>query len=451
MVEMFRALLIAAGLCLLPAAARAQIPGLEEWSEAIVMGMNSRWEGPRVDPPAPSPRPALPVAAESLIAPISVHAGPGVDPELVAGALSALEGTFAALEREGWGQPVSDGGRGGTGGFDLYLVSGRAERASGEPDPSVAWSFLDAVSSFAVVDPTVEPDALEACVADAYAQALLLATDPAEARAWRRATASFLAWRLTGRWGCEERVIDQQREPWRSWIGGAAGDGAGGALFLAMLSSRHDRDTGSFVRDVWQLARQRTWEGDGLRASPDLWEAIEAAVEKAGDDLIETIEDFAVARWFGGDPSREGHAALPPLRALPPEATAPAHVELSWDDLPEHTRPVDPPIEPFGTAYARVDTSEAPPGSVLRIWMRGEYGVRWSVVAVRRGREGRELTRLSAPPRNEPRSYLVLELLDDTDEVLVAVTNLSSRLPDADEPDENVRSFHLILSEHAGE
>jgi hypothetical protein len=41
--------------------------------------------------------------------------------------------------------------------------------------------------------------------------------------------------------------------------------------------------------------------------------------------------------------------------------------------------------------------------------------------------------------------------MDDTDQVILVVTNLSSRLPDADEPDENIRSFKLIASETAGE
>jgi len=434
-----------------PAGAAAQIPGLQEWSEAIAMGMNQRWEGPRVPEPPPSPRPDLPVAARSWRLPVAVHAGPEVEPERIERALEALEAAAVTLEDGGWGAPLPDGGRGGTGGFDLYLARGGDHAASAGADAPVAWSFLDAMSSFATVDPEVDDGALAACVADAYAQALLVGIDPAEADAWRRATAAWLAWQATGRWGCEEDVVTQQREPWRSWISGAAGGGAGGALLLAMLSARHDRGTGTFVRDVWQLARQRTWDGDELRASPDLWEALEVAVSVAGDDLVESIEDFAVARWFGGAAERESAAPIPIVRALPAGAVVPPHAEIAWDELPEHTREADPPLEPFGSAYMRIDTSEAPDGTVLRIWLRGEYGVRWSLVAVRLGANGRELTRLSAPAREEPRSYLVLELMDDTEEVLIAVTNLSSRRPDADEPDENVRSFKLIASENAAE
>ena len=441
-------ILLPVALCA-PVVASAQIPGLEEWSEAIAQGIGGRrWEGPRVELPAPDERPDVPVATRSLLAPLAVHAGRDVSEADVAAALSALEAAWLSLREAGWGEPLPDGGRGGTAGFDLYLERGAELGASAGADPQVYWSYHDGVSSFARVDPDVAD--VDACVADAYAQALLLALDPAEAREWRRATSAWLAFGLTGRWGCEEHVITQQREPWRSWIAGAAGEGSGGALFLAMLSAQHDRGTGAFIRDLWQLARQRTWEGYGLRASPDLWEALEVSIEVAGDDLYESIEDFASARWFGGDARRERAAPIPIVRALPGEASVPFHDTIEWRELPEHTPEADPPLEPFGSGYVRVSTRDAPDGTVLRVWLRGEYGVRWSLVAVRLDANGRELARLSAPPRREPRSYLVLELMDDTDEVILVVTNLSSRLPDADEPDENIRSFKLIASETPG-
>lgn len=464
MLEMPRRLLTAAAILValggVPRTAGAQIPGIEEWADAVASGLGRRWEGPRVPSPEPRDRPPIPVAARSWQLPVAVHATADVPPERVERTLESLEAAWVTLAAQGWGTPWPDGGRGDTAAFDLYLAPGLTldregegeHDAHAEADAPVAWSYLDAVSSFAVVPATVDPEALEACVVDAYAQALLLALDPAEARQWRRATSSWLAFQLTGRWGCAEHVVQQQREPWRSWIGGAAGDGSGGALFLAMLSSRHDRGTGTFIRDLWQLARQRTWEGHGLRASPDLWEALEVAVEGAGDDLLENIEELAVARWFGGDPERERNAPVAVVRALPPEATVPhIHPDVGWEELPEHPPAAEPALEPYGSGYLRIDTSAAPEGRVLRIWMRGEYGVRWSLVAMRRDARGRELSRLSAPPRREPRSYLVVELLDDTDEVIVAVTNLSSRLPDTDEDDGNVRSFELIVSETYGE
>ena len=129
-----------------------------------------------------------------------------------------------------------------------------------------SWTYLDRASTFAVLSPATPTTILDACVTAAYAEALLMSADPAEARAWRRATTAWLTWELTGQFGCDEAVTRQQAEPFRSWVGGAAGDGAGGALWLAYLSARHDAARGHFVRDVWGLASQRTWEGNGLRA-----------------------------------------------------------------------------------------------------------------------------------------------------------------------------------------
>ena len=89
------------------------------------------------------------------------------------------------------------------------------------------------------------------------------------------------------------------------------------------------------------------------------------------------------------------------------------------------------------------------PGSALSLWHAGEYGVEWSLVAIRLDPNGRELGRMIAPPRRNPRSYLRLELPAGTAEVVLALTNLSSRIPDADEPDENVRSYRLTIDRAA--
>jgi len=436
------------GLILAQAAtapAEAQIPGLAEWAQAVADASTRRWDGPRVPPPDPEPRPQGLLRARSLWQPLAVHGSPSLTDAVVDASLEALEGARELLSSWGWPEPWPDGGRGGTAGFDLYLVPGNALAGEARADPSVAWAELDGVSSFAIIDAHMPADRLEACVVATYAEAMLLGQDPAEARAWRRATGALLAWLATGTYGCEDGVVRQQQEPWRGWIAQESEDGAGGALLLAMVSGRHDGGSGAFVRDVWQLARQRTWEGTELRASPDLWQALATATDVAGDDLLEIVEETAIARWHTGTVDRERGAPLLALRGLGADALVPAVAELAWQDLPAHTRPADPPLEPFGSGYAIVDVSAAPPNSRLRIWLRGEFGVRWSLVAVRLDRRGRELARLAAPSRREPRSYVPLELLEDTARVLIVVTNLSSRLPDADVADENVRSFKLIV------
>ena len=60
---------------------------------------------------------------------------------------------------------------------------------------------------------------------------------------------------------------------------------------------------------------------------------------------------------------------------------------------------------------------------------------------------------MRAPVRQtNPRSYIPLELTDDeTASVLIVVTNLGHRIVDADEPDDQVRSFRLIVDDGVDE
>jgi hypothetical protein len=423
----------------------AQIPGLDEWAQVVAEGQTRRWVGPRVDEPAPADRPEATLAARSTLRPVAVHAADGVDADTVERALGALERAYDTLSSWGWDDAPFDGGRGGTSDLDLYLAPTEREPDDAIADARVLASWLDAASAFAVVDPSVAPDDLEACVLSAYAQAVLLGQDPAEAREVRRATATYLVFAALGRFGCDESAVTvQQRELHRSWMRDGAGGGSAGAMYLARLSERHAEGDPYFVRDVWQIARQRTWEGDGLRASPDLWEAVEAAVGLTSDRMDAIAGDLAADRWFTGA-RRAGAQGF--LHALPTDATPEAFATYTWDELPKHSPSADPPLEPYGSGYVRVDVSGAPTESRLRLWLRGEFGVRWSFVAIRLDENGRELGRMIAPPRRRPDSYLLLELVPGTKEVIVAVTNLSSDIPDADHVDPTIdaRSFKVIV------
>lgn len=429
---------------------QAQILGLDDWAEVVADGQIKHWVGARVDEPPPAPRPDVPLAARSTFLPVSVHAATDVDYDTVDRALSALEQAHETMRLLGWTDAPPDGGRGGTSDVDLYLVSGGPHPDDARPDARVLTSYLDASSAFAVVDPTVAPDDLAACVLSAYAQTVLFGQDPAEAPSVRRATATYLVYAALGRFGCDESAVaDQQRESHRSWIRDGAGDGAAGAIYLAHLSARHAGGQPYFVRDIWQIARQRTWEGDGLRASPDVWEAIQAAVGLTDDTLDAIAEDLSSNRWFAGARASP-HVGF--LHALPLDATVEPYATVTWERLPRHSPPVDPPLEPYGSAYVRVDVSGAPPDSKLRLWLRGEFGVRWSFVAMRLDRNGRELGRMAAPPRRRPDSYLLLELSPGTTEVIVAVSNLSSDIPDADQVDPTIdaRSFKVIVDRWTG-
>ena len=421
-----------------PGSAQGDLLGVDEMAEAIVSMTSPVWTGPRTPAPTPAPRP--PLSTESLRSPyalVAVHADPGVDLARQVRALRALEHARRELEARGWPTPFSDGDLGGGAELDLYLSS--ALPSGAYSDGIVPWSYLDRVSAFSVLSARTPSASLDACVTEAYARAMLLSMDPAEAEAWRRATAAWLTWELTGHFGCDDAVHEQQAEPFRSWIAGAVDDGAGGALFLAYLSARHDGASGRFIRDVWALATQRTWEGDGLRADPDLWSAIETAVELGGDGLLTNVEELAVQRWFVG----RGQSAAQALEAIDSDARVP--VTRTMTRVPTKVSSTIP-LQPFGSAYIAMDADAWKDADALRAWLRGEYGVRWSFVAVQLDAEGNELKRIAAPHTGaSPKAYLPIELDEATTRVLFVVTNLSNRLPDADEPITTERGFELTV------
>ncbi|MFW2388516.1 MAG: hypothetical protein ACN4G0_09285 [Polyangiales bacterium] len=420
------------------AQAQGDLLGADEMAETIVSMTSRVWTGPRTPIPEPVARPGGTLLdARSGRALVALHADPGVSAETLRGAMGALEEARARLGAMGWPGPIPDGARGGGPELDLYLSG--ALPAGAHSDAMVSWSYLDRASAFAVVDPATPSSSLDACVTEAYAEALLLSLDPAEARAWRRATAAWLTWEITGRLGCDEAVTQQQTEPHRSWISGAAGAGAGGALWLAHLSARHDGARGRFLCDVWGLASQRTWEGAELRADPDLWSAIETAVNLSGDKLLDNVEELAVLRWFVGRAHRDDVV----VRALDPDMRVP--VSRTMTRLP--TRIVgSPSLAPFGSAYVVMNGDTWNGHGRLRAWLRGEYGVHWSFVAVQLDADGSETARISAPPTGaEPKAYLPLQLHETTEQLLFVVTNLSDGLPDADEAEVHQRAFELIV------
>lgn len=432
-------LALACALYPVNAQAEGDLLGTDDVAEAIVAMTTPVWTGPRTPAPVDMPRPDdASTTIRSTTALLAVHAGPGTMPETMGRVMMALEYARSQLDVMGWPSPLPDADLGGGPGLDLYLTPTSLPTGA-HSDGMAWWTYLDRASVFAVMDPETPDHAIDACVTAAYAEALLLSMDPAEARAWRRATAAWLTWVLTGHFGCEDAVWEQQAEPYRSWVRGGAAEGAGGALLLAYLSARHDEGTSRFVRDAWELSSQRTWEGDGLRAEPDLWAAIETSIERSGDRLLDNIEGVAVLRWFVGRGDTESaliasidsDAQVPPMRRL---KRLPTRASGS------------PALRPFGSAYVILEGSAWTPGERLRAWMKGEYGVRWSFVAVQLDENGAELRRIAAPHTGPaPNAYVPIELDSRARRLLFVVTNLSSRLPDADEPDVNQRSFELIV------
>ena len=407
------------------------------------------WRGPRVPWPLPEARPTSQLTLQSAQWPVSVHGSHD------AHWIEALDAAYAILSEQGWPLPPADGGRGETDGFDVYVVASlRARALQGREvwpapdapvdpvrmsdayfDAPVFDAALDSGIVFSAVSENLPRDRQLGCAVQLVAEAGLYAADPAEAPALRHATGAWLAWRLTGQFGCDEdALVRQQLESRRSYVAHDDAGASGGAILIDALSQRHDGGGTAFMRDVWTLSRQITTDSLDMRAEPDVLRVIGQAAQLVHDPLDRVIESLSVARYFVG---REGAAQseIGLLRALPSQARVPVFAEARWSALPRTLWMGDAGLEPWGSAYARVDVSEAPAGSTLRVWLEGEPWTEWSLVAVRLDAEGRELGRTRVPQTRRTRGFIPVELVGGAHEVVLVVTNM----PDDDDPrDSNV-------------
>jgi hypothetical protein len=353
-------------------------------------------------------------------------------------ALAAVETAITWLDADGWPLPYLDAGRGGSADVDVYLIEGGPQLTAAVAEAPLGFGQLDAATTFALLDAALPDDALERCAVDVLAQAGLYARDPAEAESTRRAAAAFATARFSGEYGCDGALEDAQRAPQLGLVGDDPRQVAAAALFLTMLSRRHDGESGRFVRGVFELARQHSKSSALLHARPTVWQALSAALEHSGESLDRAVEEFAIARYFA--PRAPG--ALP---SLPRAAAVRARWAPPFAALPQHVPAHEPPLATYGSAYLRIDTSGAPDGAQLKAWLRGEHGARWSFAAVRLDATGRELGRMSAPPRRVPDSFLPIELSADTAEVLIVVTKLPLANVPSVTSDDDAHYFKLIL------
>ncbi|HEX5659232.1 MAG TPA: hypothetical protein VFX59_18690, partial [Polyangiales bacterium] len=239
----------------------------------------------------------------------------------------------------------------------------------------------------------------------ALMEAQLLELDPAEDATLRRGSAGYYAWLISGE-SCEEAAAYEP--PFASVASAQA--------WLTRLSARQDRNRGTFLFDMWQLARQRTWEGQDLRASPDLVEAIAKALSLAHESFDLVAGELAEALQT---PQRTvSFAGLPAF----PRATA---------------------LAVLGSAQLRVDLGAPRPGTRLRAWSRAEGG-RYTLSALRLDALGHTLSRLELPPRTS--GQLSIELDAHTFAVTVTLTRVADvGVPDPDAPDTELRAAGLIV------
>ncbi len=420
------------------AIARAQGGDLfDQWDQAVAAMQSPVWQGPRVAWPLPQVRPQRTLSRlSSLRYPLAVHAWePSISASRLVHALGYLEQTYADLQAWGWGHVWPDNGPRDSS-FDMYLKSssnGLSAMTSAQVATALAWPYYDTVSVYAQVSVPNQRQRLAGCVSQAYAESLLLALDPAESLSWRKATATWLSHRFTGQWGCRPEAIDDaQTFPWRSPLSSMHDQGAGGALWWQALALRWaDADP---VQEIWQLARQRTWDAKALRASPHLWLATAKWLELHQSSVKEQAERYAVMRF----------SQLAQLGLHAPQQRPTLSWKVAYPSRMQQS-PVMPELEVYGSAYAMIDNLPQREGTRLRLWLRGEYGVRWSMVAlVMRG--DIVLRELHAPTRSHASAYIPIELEADATHVVTVVTNLSHRLPNENASDDNTRAFYLIVA-----
>ncbi len=408
------------------------------------------WRGQVVPEPDPVRRPSGPeIRLDSWRWPLHVHAPRDLPLRPVRAALRALEAAYDGLRARGWPLPYPDGGYGGTLGFDLYLEHHPRAAAFAEVDAPIAISDFDAAQTYAVVDASLPPASLPACVVSAFAQAALRGQDPAEASSWLRATGDFAAWLLLDEPGCEQSMVQAQRAPDAGMLDHDPRSAGAGALALALLSERHDGGSGRFVQALWELTRQRSRglvDPGVLRSSPDLWEVLAQVLKDSShEQWQDTLEELAAARFFSGPRPRAQAAAYRTLGGLPSDAEIPLLADLTPAQLPAHLRSASEGLPLLGSAYVRLTTSGLAATNGVQVWLRGELGPRWSVVAIRLDQAGRELGRVKAAERRLPHSYIPVALTPDTAAIVLVVTQLSEKVPDADRALSPAHGFELII------
>jgi len=415
--------------------AQGQIKGLDAWAETWAQATSPKWGGPRVFFPVGPQRPSVQeVTIEARYLPVALHGARTISAERWRTALQGVELMHEALGRLGWPEPAMDGGRGGTPGFDMYWAEGADHAAMIVGEAPALWSYLDTGVSYGLLDVSLPLDQLAACAASAYAEAVLFAVDPAEAPAWRRATAAYLVHQVTGETGCQGTPELFLEKPYQTFVAYDQVEPAVGAMGLRVLQNTQSPQGTDLIRTLWEHATQRTWEGVGVRAAPDLASTINFWFERHGVSTREWVMNFALERFrLSTLKASDAHAAVLPLSR---------HVNVN--KLPFHAAS-DQPLMPLGSAYYRVDVDKENRRGHLRVWLRGEYGVDWGIEVVRLGERDTIQSRVSAPAQKSHRLYFDAEILKDTAAVLFVVTNLGERGFDADLPAQRERAFKLIV------
>jgi hypothetical protein len=370
------------------------------------------------------PRPTSELTACSARVGVCVHSSGGVPERSVEAALSQAESALDGLCVLGLPAPASDGGRGGTSGFDVYL--------SADSEPPMVWvdfvspGMLDAASTFATMSAAGDGCGAAHRMAATLARAGLARFDAAANEGVLDMVAAHAASMVAPCATVELDAVDRfQRAPEEPLTHPADDATASGALlFSEYLDEAYG--TGTPVRVLSALlsvATQRTpppslrWHNE-----PDLFDALRRNAHDLSTSVDQMLLDFAIQRAFVG--SRDDGAHMNDVAWYGDAGRVRFEWSVGYDSLPRRLAPLRP-ISGTGTTYLWLDLDGAPPEAELTFVAEWEAPVlfRWALVKI--DREGGERGRVEvAGVYGSQKAVQTVVDLRDLSGVLVVGVNL---------------------------
>jgi hypothetical protein len=291
---------------------------------------------------------------DSTLHPIRLHTQSGQDDQRRDAVLAELEAAWAAqVVGQGYPAPLSDGGRGGSDAFDVYLVplANRTAFTAAEEEASES-DGKHGAPSFMVVDNTIDDAFLASFIHHEFAHALQFGIDSSETLFLFEASASLQEMlTLPEDLAFAVGVSDFQNWPnapiftngidWAGEVGEDTLYEYGGALFLLYLEVVHGDGDGTLIRDLWLASQQADTVEEN---EPDWMDALATAVPIS---LPSLVLDFSTWRALVGPLAVDsrgppGASTWPAetalrLRRLTPQSIDGADLLLSPFDAPRQT------------------------------------------------------------------------------------------------------------------
>ena len=430
-------LLLWLGLSLSPLQAKADRPFIEDLAAGLAALSPLEWTGPRVDHPEESLRPDSSGSLRSEYLPISIH-WDGRKHRAIRGSRKRL-----ASRRRGLsfiGQPSNGrawcptvGGE-ATEIWIFYLKHGPGYVVQVASDSPILWSFLDRASTFGTLTIGSDHKDLAPCISLALFETMLLAMEPAESHGFRRATSRWLNSYLHQTNACQLHTDTENEE-----LAESSADSLqmlGGRKFFECIHGALDNDPDSTLM-LWQGARQRTWEGTRLRAEPSLWSVLKVLLEAheiSVENLIANCAKNAAVRQIT---SQSASSEADPKKG--------DSAGLSSGRKTLRLKASGAPLQGYETRTRVLEIPKNLQEKELRIWLRGEFGVKWVLQATQLSSTGIVLSNVRTPSRRKPHAYLPTQITKEAQKILIQVTNFPDKYP----PPQHggfLRSYHLVVA-----